>query len=177
MQHPHRRWEGCRGDPWVNGCPELERARGQEPAEKAENREKTPKLLRGATRVTWRKLDGLQSNAQRSMAGLWRRRLTARWTRRSGQRTAWATSAGPAPRHACGQGMHGPPPSRSDVRQECTAGWPQRRASQGHRVLVGVRDGESPSQGKGAQVEYESRGRGCEARGPEAAHRAHWRAV
>src|SRR5215475_4397874 len=76
MQHPHRRWEGFRGDPWVNGLPELERARGQEPADKAENGEKTLKLLLGETRVTWRKLHCLKSNAHRSMEGLWRRRLT-----------------------------------------------------------------------------------------------------
>src|SRR5262249_46936340 len=125
MQHPHRRWEGFRGDPWVNGLPELERARGQEPADKAENREKTPKLLLGETRVTWRKLHCLKSNAHRSMEGLWRRRLTARWTLRPGKRTAWTTSASPAPRNECGKGMNGTPTSRSDVLQERTAGWPK----------------------------------------------------
>src|SRR5919199_6855295 len=124
MQHPHRRWEGFRGDPWANGLPEPERARGQEPADKAENGEKTLKLLLGETRVTWRKLHCLQSNAPRSMEGLWRQRLTARWTRRPGKRTAWVTSASPAPRNECGKGMNGPPTSRSDVLQECTAGWP-----------------------------------------------------
>src|SRR5438132_12939037 len=85
MQHPHRRWEGCRGYPWVSGSPQLERARGHEPADKAESGEKTRKPLLGETRVTWRQLDGLQSNAHRSMEGLWRQRLTARWTLRMGQ--------------------------------------------------------------------------------------------
>ena len=92
-----------RGDPWVNGLPESERARGQEPADKAENGEKTLKLLLGETRVTWRKLHGLTSNTHRSLEGLWRQRLTARWTRRPGERTAWATSAGPAPRMRAGK--------------------------------------------------------------------------
>jgi hypothetical protein len=73
--------------------------------------------------------------------------------------------------------MNGPPPSRSDVLPECTAGWPQRRAFHGHRGLVVVRDWKSQSHGKGAQVEYDSRGRGCETRDPEAVERAHWRAV
>src|SRR5262249_24106839 len=118
MQHPHRRWEGFRVDPWVHGLPELERARGQEPADKAENREKTPKLWLGETRVTWWKLDGLQANAHRAMEGRWRRRLTARWPLRLGKWTAWATSEGPAPRNECGKGMNGPPTSRSDVLQE-----------------------------------------------------------
>jgi hypothetical protein len=111
------------------------------------------------------------------MEGLWRQRLTARWTLRTGKRTACATSEGPAPGNEYGKGMHGPPPSRSDVRQECTAGWPKRRESHGHRVLVVVRDWESQSHGKGAQVEDDSRGRGCETRCPEAVERAHWRAV
>ena len=97
MQHPHRRWEGCRGDPWGNGLPEPARARGQEPADKAEHGEKTLTLLLGETRVIWRKLQGLKSNAPRAMEGLWRQRLTARWTLRPGKRTAWAPSAGPAP--------------------------------------------------------------------------------
>jgi len=44
--------------------------------------------LLGETRVTWRKLHGLQSNAYRSMEGLWRQRLPARWTLRPGKRTA-----------------------------------------------------------------------------------------
>jgi len=118
MQHPHRRWEGFRGDPWVNGLPEPERARGQEPADKAENGEKTLKLLLGETRVTWRKLDCLKSNAHRSMEGLWRQRLIARWTRYTGKRTACATSASPAPLNEGGKGMNGPPTSRSDVLQE-----------------------------------------------------------
>jgi len=72
--------------------------------------------------------------------------------------------------------MNGPPTSRSDVLQECIAGWPKRRESHGHRVLVVVRDWESQSHGKGAQVEYDSRGRGREACCPEAVERAHWRA-
>ena len=97
MQHPHRRWEGCRGDPWGNGLPEPARARGQEPADKAEHREKTLTLLLSETRELWRKLDCLKSNAYRAMEGLWRQRLTARWTLSPGKRTAWAPSAGPAP--------------------------------------------------------------------------------
>src|SRR2546427_643547 len=67
MQHPHRRWEGFRGDPWVSGLPEPERARGHEPADKAESGEKTLKPLFGETRVTRRKLDCLKSNAIRSI--------------------------------------------------------------------------------------------------------------
>src|SRR5215470_11339952 len=124
MQHPHPRWEGFRGDPWVNGLPEPERARGQAPADKAEHGEKTLKLWLGETRVTWRKLHCLKSNAHRSMEGLWRQRLTARWTRRTGKRTAWATSAGPAPPNEGGDGMHGPPTSRSDVLYGGTVEWP-----------------------------------------------------
>src|SRR6266446_9811968 len=124
MQHPHRRWEGCRGDPWVNGSPEPERARGQAPASKTESGEKTLKPLLGETRVTGRKLYCLKSNPIRSMEGLWRQRLTARWTRRTGKRTAWATSAGPAPPNEGGDGMNGPPTSRSDVLYGGTAGWP-----------------------------------------------------
>src|SRR5262245_36663955 len=112
MQHPHRRWEGFRGYPWVSGSPKLARARGQEPADKAENGEKTLKPLLSETRVTRRNLDCLKSNAHRSMEGLWRQRLKARWTRRPGQRTAGATSAGPAPPNEGGDGMSGPPPSR-----------------------------------------------------------------
>ena len=64
--------------PWVSGLPERERARGQEPAVKAGNGEKTLKPLLGETRVTRRKLYGLKSNALRSMEGLWLQRLTAR---------------------------------------------------------------------------------------------------
>src|SRR4029453_9925687 len=118
MQHPHRRWEGFRGDPWVSGLPKLERARGHEPAGKAESGEKTLKPGLGETRVTWRKLDGLKSNAIRSMEGLWRQRLRARWTLRTGKRTDGATSAGPAPPNECGQGMRGPPTSRYPVLYE-----------------------------------------------------------
>src|SRR5712691_4279685 len=88
MQHPHRRWEGCRGHPWVSGSPEPERARGQEHADKAESGEKTLTPLLGETRVTWRKLDCLKSNAIRSMEGLWLQRLTARWTLSTGKRRA-----------------------------------------------------------------------------------------
>jgi hypothetical protein len=65
MQHPHRKWEGLRGEPWVNGLPEPERTRGQEPADKAEHGEETLKLWLGETHVTWRKLYGLQSHAHR----------------------------------------------------------------------------------------------------------------
>src|SRR5919201_5492883 len=114
MQHPHRRWAGFRGDPGVNGSPKLERARGQEPADKAENGEKTLKPLLGETRVTWRKLYCLKSNAHRSMEGLWLQRLRARWTLRPGKRTAWATSESPAPPNEGGEGMSGPPPSREN---------------------------------------------------------------
>ena len=136
MQHPHRRWEGCRGDPGVNGSPEPERARGQAPARQTESGEKTLKPWRGETRVTGRKLDGLKSNPMRSMEGLWRPRLTARGTRRPGKRTAWATSAGPAPRHEGGEGMRGPPPSRGYVRGGGTAGWPTGREPSGHGASV-----------------------------------------
>ena len=118
MQHPHRRWEGFRGDPWVSGLPQLERARGQEPAGKAESGEKTLKPGRGEPRVTWRKLDCLQSNAMRSMEGLWLQRRRARWTLRTGKRTDGATSEGPAPPNEGGQGMSGPPPSRYPVLEE-----------------------------------------------------------
>ena len=177
MQHPHRRWEGFRGHLWVSGLPKLERARGQEPAVKAESGEKTLKPLLGETRVTRRKRDGLQGKAHRSILGLWRPCLTARWALRQDKRRAWATAASPAPPQEGGEGMRGPPTSRGDVLGACTAGWPTRRESHGHGVLVVVRDWESPSHGKGAQVEDDSRGRGCETRGPEAVERAHWRAV
>jgi len=63
MQHPHHRWEGCRGEPWVSGFPEPEKGRGHAPADPAENSEKTLNLLLGETRVTWRKLDCRKSNA------------------------------------------------------------------------------------------------------------------
>ena len=112
MQHPHRRWEGCRGYPWVNGFPKPERVRGHEHAEKAEGGEKTQKPLLGETRVTWRKLDGLKSNAMRSMEGLWLQRLTARWTLRQDKRTDGATFESPAPPNEGGEGMSGPPTSR-----------------------------------------------------------------
>jgi hypothetical protein len=46
--------------------------------------------------------------------------------------------------------MRGPPPSRSDVWQECTAGWPTGRKSSGHRVVRGVRGWESQPQGEAA---------------------------
>jgi len=88
MPHPHHRWVGCRGDPRVSGFPGPARAREQEPADNTEHGEKTRKLWLGETRVTWRKLDGLQSKAKRSMEGLALERLTARWTRRPGKRTA-----------------------------------------------------------------------------------------
>src|SRR5712692_2434807 len=139
MQHPHRRWEGFRGYPWVSDEPERERARGQEPVDKAGNGAKALIPLLGETRVTWRKLDGLKSNAMRSMLGLWLQRLTARWTLRTGKRRAGAPSEGPAPRHACGQGMSGPPPSRSDVRYGGTAGGPTGREPEGHGAFGVVR--------------------------------------
>ncbi|OGW17938.1 MAG: hypothetical protein A3G93_08990 [Nitrospinae bacterium RIFCSPLOWO2_12_FULL_45_22] len=75
MQHPHCRWEGFRGHPWVSGSPKPERARGQEPADKAGNGEKTLKPLLGETRVTGRKLNCLKSNPIRSMDSLWLQRL------------------------------------------------------------------------------------------------------
>ena len=109
MQHPHRRWEGCRGDPWGSGLPDPARARGQAPADTAANGEQALQPLRSEPRVTWRTLDGRTAKAHRSMAGRWRQRLQASWTRRPGQRTAWATSAGPAPPHEGGDGMRGPP--------------------------------------------------------------------
>ena len=112
LQRPVRRSSSCsipivdgkdsEEYPWVSGLPELERARGHEPAVKAGNGKKTLKPLRGETRVTRRKLDCLKSNAIRSMLGLWLQRLTARWTLRPGKRTAWATSESPAPRNECG---------------------------------------------------------------------------
>ena len=147
MQHPHRRWEGCRGDPWGSGLPEPERARGQAPAGKAESGEKTLKPGLGETRVTWRKLDCLKSNPIRSMEGLWLQRLRARWTLRQDKRTACATSESPAPRHACGEGMRGPPTSRSDVRCGGTAGWPTGREPSGHGASVGVGGRENRLQG------------------------------
>src|SRR5215468_9157955 len=144
MQHPHPRWEGFRGDPWVNGLPEPERARGQEPADKAENGEKTLKLLLGETRVTWRKLNCLKSNAHRSMEGLWRQRLIARWTRRIDKRTACATSAGPAPPNEGGEGMSGPPTSRYSVASvNCGMAY-------GTRVLGSQSGRSSPRLGKPA---------------------------
>src|SRR5262245_62145590 len=118
MQHPHRRGEGFRGDPWVSGLPKLERVRGQEPAGKAENGEKTLKPVLGETRVTWRKLHCLKSNAHRSMEGLWLQRLRARWIRRPGKRTVCATSASPPPHNEGGEGRSGPPTSRYDVLDE-----------------------------------------------------------
>ena len=106
MQHPHRRWEGFRRIIWVNGLPKPERARGQEPADKAENGEKTLKLLLGETRDEYgHSCNCLKSNANRSMEGLWLQRLRARWTRRTGKRTACATSASPAPPER-GRGRH-----------------------------------------------------------------------
>src|SRR5437773_8351430 len=127
MQDPHHRWEGFRGDPWVSDSPELERARGQEPVDKAGNGAKALRPLLGETRVTWRKLYCLKSNAIRSILGLWLQRLTARWTLRTGKRRDGATSEGPAPRNERGQGISGPPTSRSDVLCGGTAGWPTGR--------------------------------------------------
>ena len=98
--------------PWVSGSPAPERARGQEPAGQAESGEKTLNPRLGETRVTGRKLDGLQSNPMRSWEAPWLQRLRARWTLRQDKRTAGATSESPAPRNACGEGMSGPPPSR-----------------------------------------------------------------
>ena len=162
MQHPHRRWEGCRGYPWVSGLPEPERVRGHEPADKAERGEKTLKLRLGQTRVTGRQLDGLKSNAMRSMEGLWRQRLTARWILSTGKRTAWAPSEGPAPRNERGQGMSGPPPSRSDVRCGGTAGWPTGREPSGHgaSVVVSGRDSRPHGQ-RGVKGAHRRRKAGC----------------
>jgi hypothetical protein len=75
MQHPQRRWEGCRGDPWGSGFPDPARARAQEPAVKTGHGEQTLQPLRGAPRVTWRQLDGLTSNPLRPLSGRWRQRL------------------------------------------------------------------------------------------------------
>ena len=147
MQYPHRRWAGFRGHPGVSGLPEPERARGHEPAGKAESGEKTLKPRLGETRVTWRKLDCLQSNPMRSLEGLWRQRLRARWTLRQDKRTACATSESPAPRHACGEGMRGPPTSRENVLCGGTAGWPAGREPYGHGASVGVGGRESRLQG------------------------------
>src|SRR5712691_12268844 len=102
MQHPHRRWEGFRGHPWVSGLPEPERARGHEHADKAESGEETLKPLLGETRVTRRKLHCLKSNPIRSILGLWLQHLTARWTLRQDKRRDCATFESPAPRNECG---------------------------------------------------------------------------
>jgi hypothetical protein len=77
LQRPVRRSSSCsipitdgkdsEEYPWVSGLPEPERARGQEPAGKAESGEKTLKPRLGETRVTWRKLDCLKSNPIRSL--------------------------------------------------------------------------------------------------------------
>ena len=58
------------------------------------------------------------------LGGLWRQRLTARWTLRRDQRTACATSASPAPPNEGGEGRSKPPPSRGHVWCEGTAGGP-----------------------------------------------------
>lgn len=112
LQRPVRRSSSCsipivdgkdsEEYPWVSGLPEPERARGHEPAGKAENGEKTLKPLLGETRVTWRTLDCLKSKPIRSMEGLWLQRLTARWPLRQDKRTACATAESPAPRNECG---------------------------------------------------------------------------
>ena len=100
------------------------------------------------------------------MEGLWLQRLRARWTRRTGKRTACATSASPAPPNEGGEGMSRPPTSRSDVRQECTAGWPKRRESHGHGAIVVVGDGENPLHGEGWQADDIERQRVREAYRP-----------
>jgi hypothetical protein len=147
MPHPHRRWEGCRGDPWVNDVPAPARARGHAPVDTAGNGVQGLRPWLGETRVTWRKLPGFTSNALRSLWGLGRPRLTARWTRRPGQRRDGATSAGPAPRHERGQGLRGPPPSRADGRCGGTAGGPPGRAPSGHGASGGVSGRASRLQG------------------------------
>ena len=121
--------------PWVSGLSEPERVRGHEPADKAERGEKMRKPRLDETRVTRRKLDGLQSNLMRSMEGLWLQHLTARGTLRQDKRTAWATSESPAPHNECGEEMRGPPPSRSDVLGGGTAGWPTGRERAPCRAL------------------------------------------
>jgi hypothetical protein len=73
---------------------------------------KTRRPLPGETRVTWRTLAGLQSQAMRSMAGLWLPRLPARGPLRQDTRRDGATAERPAPRHAGGPGRRGPPLSR-----------------------------------------------------------------
>src|SRR5712692_5458405 len=112
MQHPHRRWEGCRGHPWVSGSPKSERARGHEHADNAGNGAKTLRPWLGETRVIRRKLNCLKSNANRSMEGLWLQRLRARWTLRQYKRRDCAISESPAPPNEGGEGMSGPPTSR-----------------------------------------------------------------
>ena len=77
LQRPVRRSSSCsipivdgkdaEEYPWVSGSPGPERARGHEPAGKAELGEKMLTPRRGETRVTRRKLDGLKSNPMRSM--------------------------------------------------------------------------------------------------------------
>ncbi len=157
LQRPVRRSSACsipivdgkdaEEYPWVSGFPEPERARGHEPAGKAESGEKTRKPRLGETRVTWRTLDGLQSNPMRAMEGLWRQRLSAGGTLRQDKRTACAPSASPAPRHEGGEGMRGPPPSRSNVRCGGTAGWPPGREPSGHGAAGGVGGRDSRLQG------------------------------
>ena len=70
------------------------------------------KPLLSETRVIWRKLDCLKSNAHRSMEGLWLQHLTARWTLHQDKRRDWVTSESPAPPNEGGEGMSGPPTSR-----------------------------------------------------------------
>ena len=98
--------------PWVSGSPEPERARGHEPADTAENGEKTLKPWLSETRVIGRKLDCVKSKAMRALEGLWLQRLTARWTLHQYKRRDGVTSESPAPPNEGGEGMSGPPTSR-----------------------------------------------------------------
>ena len=147
MQPPHRRGEGGRGHPWVNGFPAPERARGHAPAETAGNGAQTLQPWRGEPHVTRRPLDGLQAKPLRSLWGLWLQRPTARGTLRQEQRRDGAPSESPAPRQAGGEGRSGPPPARADVRCAGTAGGPTGREPEGHGAAVGVGGRASRPQG------------------------------
>ena len=61
---------------------------GTRACRESRERQKTLTSWLGKTRGIWRKLECLKSNAHRSVEGLWRQRLTARWPRRTGKRRA-----------------------------------------------------------------------------------------
>ena len=97
--------------------------------------------------------------------------------RRPDKRTAWATAASPAPPNEGGDGMNGPPTSRSDVLYGGTAGWPTGCEPSGHGAAVVVRgresrlQGDNNPQGEGQQASLASRGDGsarCREPGPTA---------